>query len=314
MKKAFDLNDYIEDIELNGLKGRMVNAPARTDAGKKVNILFIHGHHSSLERLKGVTDLLMDYGNFCLPDMPGFGGMDHLYGIGVKPSVDSLADYMAAFIKLHYGNKKKFVLVGYSFGFLVMTRLLQKYPSIRRQCIDVVAIAGLLHKNDIRFTTNRKTFYQIATRIVGSRIGSWVTREIFLRKWFLGGFYTKTHNAKDKFKNLDSQALKKVVGFEVDLWRINHIPTWCYTSREMLNADLVTNVEQMPLDLISVVIRGDRYFNDKITEKHMKIAYRNVTVMYADVDQHGGSVVETAKDAKPFIPKKLLKHIRNLHL
>lgn len=312
MKQAFDLNDYIEDIELNGLSGRMVNAIARNAKAREINILFVHGHHSSLERLSGVTDLLMDYGNFCLPDMPGFGGMDHLYSINEKPSVDNLADYMAAFVKLHYGSRKKIILVGYSFGFLIVTRMLQKYPELQKRCVSVVALAGLLHQDDLKFTKKRRMFYFVSSKIVGSRIGSWVTREIFLRKWFLSSFYTRSHNAKDKFKGLDSANKKRMVDFEINLWRINHIPTWCYTSREMLRSDLVTGVTPLPVSLYSVIVDSDRYFESNVVEQHMRIAYNKVKTYKATADQHGGSMVETAEDAMPFFPKAIRKYLKSL--
>lgn len=312
MKSVFDLSKYVEDIELNGLRGRMVNAPARTKSASNLNILLIHGHHSSLERLAGVADLLMDYGNFCHPDMPGFGGMDPMRKVGLKPSVENLADYMAAFVKLHYGSKKKFVIVGYSFGFLVMTRMLQKYPDIRKQCIDVVGLAGLLHSDDIRFTSMRRRFYLASSYIVGSRVGSWVAREIFMRKWFLGSFYTKSHNAKEKFDGLDDSVKADMVDFEVNLWRINDVPTWCDTTREMLRADLITGAEKMDLPVISITVDGDKYFDNKVTEQHMHIVYKDVKVFMAETDKHGGSVVATAKDALPFFPNQLRKHLKSL--
>jgi pimeloyl-ACP methyl ester carboxylesterase len=312
MSARFDLQKYIEDIELNELRGRMVNAPATTQQAKNVNILLIHGHHSSHERLTGVAELLQKYGNVCMPDLPGFGGMTPLFDIGEKPTIDNLADYLASFIKMHYGSRKKFIIVGYSMGFLVVARLLQKYPTLHKQVIDVVAVAGLVHRDDIRFSRNRKNFYYYSALVVGTRLGSFITREIFLRKWFLGRFYAKLHNAKEKFEGLDKDKHKEMIRFEIDLWRMNDVRTWCYTTREMLRCDLVTDATQLPLDVISVVVDNDRYFDNKTTEQHLNIIFRNVKSVFADVAQHGGSKVETAKDAAEFIPKTLRNHLKSL--
>ena len=38
--------------------------------------------------------------------LPGLGGMDSFYSIGLKPSLDNMADYVASFIKLSYKRKK----------------------------------------------------------------------------------------------------------------------------------------------------------------------------------------------------------------
>jgi len=312
MKSAFDLSKYIEDIELSGLRGRMINAPATKKSAEKVNILLFHGHHSSLERMSGVAELLADYGNFCLPDMPGFGGMDSLKNVGLKPTIDNLADYMASFIKLKYGSQKKFVVVGYSFGFLVLTRMLQKYPHLQKQCIDVIGLAGLLHRDDIVFTKKRRAFYSISSRIVGSRVGSWVTREIFLRRWFLGSFYTKTHNAKEKFDNLDAETTKRMVDFEIHLWRINDVPTWCFTSREMLKADLVTGAKQLDIPVIQITVDADKYFDNAVVQQHMHIVYKDVKVIKAGAVKHGISAVESAKDVLPFFPVAVRNHLKSL--
>lgn len=312
MKKAFNLNDYIEDIEINGMRGRMVNAPALNPKAKNVNILFVHGHHSSLERLAGVAELLTEYGNFCLPDMPGFGGMEHLYKVGLKPSIENLADYMAAFIKLQYGSRKKVVLVGYSMGFLVVTRMLQKYPELNKQIVDIMAIAGFVHRDDLKFTAARRRFYVVSAHIMGSRPVSWFMRELFMRKWFLGTIYTRLHNAKDKFAGLSSDDLKRMVNFEVKLWRINHVPTWCYTSREMLKADLVTDAPHIPQNLIMVTIGKDRYFDNASTEQHMRIIFNKVKVLESEEENHGGSVVANAKDARVFMPKELISHLKSM--
>lgn len=312
MANTFDLDKYIHDFEMSGLKGRYVKAPASNPAAKNVNILVIHGHHSSHERLQGVIELLTEYGNVCVPDMPGFGGMSSLFSVGEKPSVDRLADYMAAFVKLHYGKRKKFVVVGYSMGFLVATKLLQKYPQLHPQVLDIISVAGLVHYDDISFSKNRKLFYHISANIVGTPLAAYLTKAIFLRKWFLGTIYTRLHNAKDKFGNLDKQSVKKMVDFEVGLWRANDVRTWCYTTKEMLTADLLTGQKQLPFNLISVTVKNDRYFDTATTEQHLNIAYQKVVSITADLEQHGGSRIETAAEAAGFLPAKVRKHLRSL--
>jgi hypothetical protein len=57
-KEPKNVADYIFPLNMNGLKGRMLRMPAPT--GKKREILFIYGHHSSIERWWGV---IQDLGN-----------------------------------------------------------------------------------------------------------------------------------------------------------------------------------------------------------------------------------------------------------
>src|SRR3712207_1180020 len=94
-----DPADYIEPLNINRLEGRMLRLPApdtKQAAGRE--ILFVYGHHSSLERWWGLIQALNRYGAVTMPDLPGFGGMDSFYKIGKKPTIDNLADYVAAFI------------------------------------------------------------------------------------------------------------------------------------------------------------------------------------------------------------------------
>src|ERR1700741_1092962 len=121
--------DHIVPLYINGMNGRMLHIPG--PAHTKREILFIYGHHSTLERWWGLVQDLNQYGTVTMPDLPGFGGMDSFYRIGQKPTIDNLADYLAAFIKMHY-KKRKFTIAGLSFGFLVATRMLQRYPEMAK--------------------------------------------------------------------------------------------------------------------------------------------------------------------------------------
>ena len=114
--------DYILPLHMNGLSGRMlrIEPPKNT----KLEILFIYGHHASLERYFGVGELMNRHGGLTVPDLPGFGGMDPFYKIGEKPTLDNYADYLASIINLRFKNKR-FIVAGYSLGVVIITRMLQ---------------------------------------------------------------------------------------------------------------------------------------------------------------------------------------------
>src|ERR1700734_583988 len=98
------MEDYIVPLNMNGLQGRMLRLPAPLN--KKREILFVYDRHSSLERWWPLARELNRYGGVTMPDLPGFGGMHSLYRIGEKPSLDALADYLAAFMKLRYKRRR----------------------------------------------------------------------------------------------------------------------------------------------------------------------------------------------------------------
>lgn len=159
--------DYIVPLNINGLEGRMLRLPAKRPGQRE--ILFIYGQHSSLERWWGLALEMNKYGALTMPDMPGFGGMTSLYKIGSSASIDNLADYLAAFIKLKYRNKKVTILA-MSLGFVVATRMLQRYPELTKKVDFMASIVGFGHRDDFIFSKRRRIFYRCVSGI-------------FARKW-----------------------------------------------------------------------------------------------------------------------------------
>src|SRR5438105_4219930 len=105
MKRADQTpEDFIVPLNINGLQGRMLRRPSTTKKSRE--ILLIYGHHAVIERWWGLVENLAQYGNVTVPDLPGFGGMQSFYKINTKPDIDAFADYMAAFIKLRYKQKR----------------------------------------------------------------------------------------------------------------------------------------------------------------------------------------------------------------
>src|SRR5579864_1785028 len=129
---ANDAADYILPLNVNGLHGRMLRAPATTKKYRRREILLIYGHHAMLERWWSLVQNLEKYGNITMPDMPGFGGMESFAKIGTKPTIDAHADYLAAFIKLRY-RQKRLTIYAVSYGFIVVTRMLQRYPELAQK-------------------------------------------------------------------------------------------------------------------------------------------------------------------------------------
>src|SRR3954467_13947355 len=128
-KRKIGAADYILPLNINGLQGRMLRAPSNTN--KKREILLVYGHHAALERWWSLVENLVQYGNVTMPDLPGFGGMESFSKINTKPTIDNFADYLAAFVKLRY-QRKRVTIYAISYGFVVVTRMLQRYPEIAK--------------------------------------------------------------------------------------------------------------------------------------------------------------------------------------
>lgn len=297
-----NITEHIKPLHINGLSGRMLVLPA-----KKANmrdILLLYGHHSSLERMAGIAEDLHQYGTVTMPDFPGFGGMDSFYKIGYRPTLDNLADYLAAFIKLKYKNKK-ITIIGMSFGFVVATRMLQKYPRLVKNVDIIISVVGFCHKDDFSFSRRRYLFYKYLATFFGYKIPAIFFRNVVLHPSILRLAYSKTHNAKNKFKNLTATEAKKAMDFEIHLWRCNEVRTYMNTTVSMLTLD---NCQvQVAAEVHHISVSADQYFNNAVVEQHMRIVFTDFIEHKAQMDNHAPSIIADKNAASGLIPDSVRK-------
>lgn len=291
-------SEFISTLNMNGLRGRMLRLPSK----KKSEFLFVYGHHSSLERVYGFAQALNDYGNVTIPDLPGFGGMDSFYKIKEKPDLDTLASYLASFIKMRYRNKQ-FNIIGYSFGFLVVTRMLQLYPELQNKVKMVVSIAGFVKYDDFVFTKTRRRMYLLGARFFGLYFPSLFFRNIMIHPIVIRKFYKRTHNAREKFEGLDPEMAKAMTEFEVHLWRCNEARTYMRTSSELFTVD--NTKSKIGLKVWHVSVENDKYFDNTRAIKHLKQVYKSVDVIKANSKKHSPSIIASKQEAMVFFPAKI---------
>lgn len=307
MSKAYDsllipMQKYIKPLNMNGLSGRMLRMPA--GKGKRREILLVYGHHSSLERMYGIAEALNEYGAVTMPDLPGFGGMDSFYKIGMKPTLDNFADYLASFVKLKYRGKKV-TLVGMSLGFVIITRMLQRYPELVRKVDVVISVVGFSHKYDLTFSKPRYTFYRVLSTVFSGRLSSKFFYNVCLHPALIRTAYSKTHNAKKKLADLTPEEEKAAIEFEVNLWRDNEVRTYMKTTTIMLTLDNCKKQVDLPVHHISV--DNDQYFDHAVVEQHLRVIYNDFTEHVAVIPNHAPSILATKEEADPFIPKTIKK-------
>lgn len=299
--------DYIQPLYINGLRGRMLRLPPK--GRTKREILFVYGMHSSLERWQGVAEELNKLGAVTMPDLPGYGGMTPLYKIGRTPSIDALADYLAAFIKLRYKNKK-FIIVGMSIGFPIVTRMLQRYPALTKQVQLLISLVGVAHKDDFVFSRTRFFLYKTTSRIFARRLPAWLFKITALQPVVIRALYQRTRNAKEKFAKVSGDEFKRTMNLEVELWQINDIRTQFKDYVEMFNLDNTHGFVALPV--MHVAVKNDRYFNNLRVEQHMRQIFTDFTLVPIKLDNHAPTIVATAKEAAPFIPDAVRRAIRKV--
>lgn len=282
----------------------MLRLPARpTKQSEGREILFVYGLHSSLERWWGLAQVLNRYGAVTAPDLPGFGGMDSFYKVGKKPTLDNMADYLTAFIKLRF-KRKKLVIAGLSYGFIVATRMLQRYPELTKKVTLMVSLVGFAHKDDFIFSKPRYWAYLTGARLLSFRLPAAAFYYGALNPTVLRNFYEHTHNAKHKFALASgAEELENIKQVEVGLWRDNDVLTWGFTVAEFLKLD---NCQvRVDLPVWHVAAKADNYFDNHLVEQHLRVIFSSFESAQFDMKVHAPSVIADEKAAAALIPPKL---------
>lgn len=299
--------DFIVPLNINGMEGRMLKMPA--PAGIDKEMLFVYGHHSSLERWWGLMQVLNHYAAVTMPDLPGFGGMDSFYKIGKKPTIDNLADYLAAFVKMRY-KRKKVIIAGMSFGFVVVTRMLQRYPELSKKVIMLISIVGFAHKDDFTFSKPRYYGYLTLSRVLSHRLPAAFFRHVALQPLILRSIYGRTHNAKNKFKDTSKEQFKFLMDFEIGLWHDNDVRTYMYTTTQFLRFDNCQQAVDLPVWHVSA--QADHFFDSNIVEQHMRIIFTDFHSTMSKLTTHAPSVIANEKLAAPLVPANLRRILKAL--
>ena len=298
--------DYIEPLYINGLNGRMMYLPA---SGKvKREILVLYGHHALLERWWGLVQNFNEFGNVTMPDIPGFGGMDSFYKIGQKATIDNYADYLAAFIKMRY-KRKRVSIVAISFGFLVVTRMLQRYPDLCDRVDFLVSAAGFMRGDDFLFSRSRFLAYKYACKLFNIRPLAFVFRYTALTGPVLRLAYARTNNAKEKFAQADSpDQFNRMMDMEIKLWQKNDVRTYMRTSLELLTVDNCKVSVNVPV--WHIYTKNDHFFDHTIVEQHMRVVFSGFNGIPIKLRSHTVSVLADKAEAADLVPTALKRAIR----
>jgi pimeloyl-ACP methyl ester carboxylesterase len=304
--------DYIVPLSINGLEGRMLHIPAGEEVPekhKKREIMFIYGHHSTLERWWGLTEVLAGFGNVTMPDLPGFGGMDSFYKIGRKPTIDNLADYLATFIKWRY-RRKKVVIIGMSFGFVIATRMLQRYPELTQKVELLISLVGFAHYQDFLFSRTNITLFRMCSSLMAQRPVAWTIRHVFLTAPMLKLFYANTYGGKRKFAQIEAEDFDKMMNIEIHLWQTNDVKTHWFTSSEFFRLNNCNAHVDLPVWHVGTA--HDHFFNNTVVEQHFRVIFTDFHGTVIDLPTHAPSVIADAEMAEPFMPEELRQALRPL--
>lgn len=281
---------FIVPLNMNGLQGRMLRAPSYK--ATKHEILMLYGHHARLERWWGLVDNLRDYGTVTMPDLPGFGGMQSFAKIGTQPTLDNFADYLAAFVRMRY-KRRRITIVAISFGFVVATRMLQRYPDLAKKVDLLVSIVGFMHRDDFSMSPSQRRSSYWASRLFGTRLMAPIIRYVALNGPVIRAIYARSPAGKKRLSTMDPIAGRRQLDYDVMLWQTNDVRTHWRTTAELL--DLNNCTQPIKLAVWHVASLNDHYFDNDIIEQHMLVVF----------DEYHKSPIETKAHTPNLLADKL---------
>jgi len=293
-------------LNMNGLNGRMLKIPAKNKKTKK-EILFIAGQHTSIERISGICEYLSQFGNVTSPDLPGFGGMEPFYKVNKKPSIDNMADYLASFIKLRYRNKR-LTIIAISYGFAVVTRMLQKYPELSKKVDLLFSVSGLVNKKDFRWKRHNIFVMKNGSRLLSLRAPARLATLVAVRGPVIRSLYRVAEKKHPKLRDAKPEVRDQRIDFEIGLWKANDFRTWMATCVSMFSIDLRNRPVDLPV--YHYAVDEDHYFDSVTVEQSMRSIYRDFIKVKGVGGAHAPSVIATSKDAEYFIPPQVRKLLR----
>ena len=273
-------------------------------------ILFLYGSQALLERYKAITENFSEYGEVITPDLPGLGGMDSFYKIGMVPTIDNYADYVAAVIAYKFKNNESFTIVGFSFGMQIATNLLQRYPDLAPRVGLLVSMFGVVDSESIKFARHTRVLYRPLLKIMGTPFLSGLGSVVMASPLF--GWTVRRLRTGQLKQYPDIQAnpamIAPIIDMELRMWRTNDIRTAAYSWLQFLAYKAPTNT--VNLKLVHIFAPVDKYVDHaKLIEKFSSIYQGGVEEYQADVVKHSPYVTAGASEVKDTIPTEVRKQL-----
>ena len=265
--------EFIAPLDMNGLSGRMLIAPSLTKRTRE--ILAVYGHAGQLERCWPLVQNLRRYGRVTVPDLPGFGGMQSFYRIGRRPTIDNYADYLAAFIKLRY-KRRRITIVAVSFGFVVITRMLQRYPELVAKTDIVISLEGLIHADDIALTPARRRILWVMARVLSVRPLAFVLqRAVTTMRSKLSGTARILPAWLRNGLKFDTFANDVTAPDSSGVRRVADLSSHYATLSQMLKLDNCRHMVELPVMQLYFGSPHRTLIDHAIAKQHLLIAYRS---------------------------------------
>ena len=266
-KKFINPMDYIYPINVNGLESRYLFIPSQLKKNKS-NVLIVYDIDFNLEKWFGYLTALSKFSNVYMIDLPGLGGADNFYKIGLKPELGNMANYLSSIIKLKF-RRQNLSVIGIGYGFTLITKMIQNDLEIEKKINNVVAINGYVHFEDFNFDRSYKikvylNYFISKNKFLAQLVSLVIKSDYYLIRKYDDDYFKKFLNSKFPF-------LKQ---FAIDLDKSRDFRTESTIKYNILKLDLCSGRKiDKPLWAINTVMNKKVIY--KRVEQHLKVIYSN---------------------------------------
>jgi hypothetical protein len=283
---------HIFTLNVNGLRGRMFYMENK-NTNKK--ILYIPDLLSNLDLSWNIINLFHHYGSVTAIDMPGIGNMESFSHINKKPSLDNYADYIASIIKLRYKNKK-FTIVANGFGFIVLTRALQKYDDLSNNISLIISINGITKSDSLKISNLKKIILKITRNLS-------IFQRIVNKNLYFNSFITSINGLDSISKSMNKTDQK----YFIKKLHTNDLTNYLKCLKILLNVD--NCYKRVNIHLWNILL-NDSVINSDVNEQLLKITYSNVNQIRPDVS-FIDLIASPNKHLSKIIPYKLKRKLKS---
>ena len=143
-----------------------------------------------------------------------------------------MADYLASFIKLKY-KRKRLSIVGVGFGFVLVTRMLQRNPDLTGKVNLLICLNGYAHKDDFIVKPLDRKIMQLYSTLFSNRLMAGILK--------ISLYSTPALSVRYPLKNFKSgkngPSKEFICQFTIDLIKNSDLRTRMFLKRELLKLD-----------------------------------------------------------------------------
>ncbi|MHB1864702.1 MAG: hypothetical protein ACYCPS_00865 [Candidatus Saccharimonadales bacterium] len=302
-KRFVNPAEFIMPLNINGMEGRMLRVGAQNRHNRR-EILVIYDMQSNLEKWWGLVVALKSYANVTMIDLPGLGGMESFYSIGLKPTLDNMADYVASFIKLKY-KRKRLSIIGLGFGFVLVTRMLQRNPEVGSKVNMAICLNGYAHKDDFRIKEADRRIMKFY-----SYIGSIKPISDILKLIMYNDLSLKARYPINKVRSTRGGPSKEFLRqFQIDLIKSTDLRTRMFLNVQLLKLDNCKSRINQTLWHITTS-NSDQNVDQRLVEQHFSIIFDKYYHLPTKIGGKMPLVLNDQKLARKFLPAKVRRELK----